>query len=789
MKNTYINKLEYDKILKNLEQNAITFLGKELVSNLKPCFTQSEVDFLLNETSEAVSCCIKYSNCPLSSINDISKSIKSLESGASLSSTSLLQIAHILKVSSNIKNYFFNYNNTDAETTFPILYELINNLYYSDTIYNKITTCIIDENTIADNASPELFSIRKKQHSIDESIRNSLNSFIHSSTYFKYIQDAVITIRNNRYVIPIKEEYRSMIKGFVHDTSASGATVFIEPISVFELNNESTHLKTLEQIEIDKILANLSALLYNITSELLYNYNTIGKLDFIFAKANYSLQNNCVRPVINNKKIINLVNARHPLIDINTVVPINISIGKNFSTLVITGPNTGGKTVTLKTVGLLCLMAYSGIYIPANESSSLYVFDEIFADIGDEQSIQESLSTFSAHMHNIIEITKKSSENSLVLLDELGSGTDPIEGEALAISILENFYTAKTLTIATTHYPGIKNYTLVNDGFENASCEFDIENLKPTYKLLIGIPGKSNAFAISKKLGLSDTILQRATSLLNSTDIDIETLMKNIYDDKIEIEKEKQAIQKNSNQLELLRKQLEKQNYDVEQKRSSIIEKAKIEARNLLLEAKEEINKAIALSSSNVSSKELNNARNTLNSKIKSTVEIKDTNTDISSISIEDIEIGKEVFINTLGQVGTVLSLPNKSKELQVQIGNVKMNISVKNLSIMHNSNKKNTNSNIKKTSTSYANTKAKNINSEINVIGLNVEEAIFLIDKYLDDCYLAKLQEVRIVHGKGTGALRNGIHAFLRKNSHVDSFRLGTYGEGEIGVTVVTLK
>lgn len=788
MKNKYINKLEYDKILKHLEKNAITFLGKNLALNLLPSFSKIKVENLLSETTEAVNCLVKYGNCPITNINDISNSVKTLQSNSSLSIKSLLEVAHVLKLSKDIKNYFFNDNNTEAENIYPVLNNLISNLYFAENIYNKITASIIDENTIADTASSELHSIRRKQYSIEENIRNELNNFLHSSSYSKYIQDAVITIRNNRFVVPIKEEYRGMVKGFIHDTSASGSTVFIEPISVFELNNESTHLKTLEQIEIEKILLNLSALLYDITNELLYNYNTIGQLDFIFAKAKYSIESQCTRPTINENKYINLINAKHPLIDANTAVPISINIGKDFSTLVITGPNTGGKTVTLKTIGLLCLMAYSGLYIPAKEGSSLYVFDQIFADIGDEQSIQESLSTFSAHMSNIIEITKLSSKNSLVLLDELGSGTDPIEGETLAISILENFYKNNTLTVATTHYPGIKNYALVNNGFQNASCEFDIENLKPTYKLLIGIPGKSNAFAISKKLGLSQNILDRANLLLTSTDIDIETLMKNIYDDKIKIEKEKQNIEKNSNQIELLRKNIQKQNADLEAKKMSIIEKARIEARNLLLEAKEEINKAIALSNSSTNSKDLNKARNELNDKIKSTVEIKRDNFSTSVLKPQDIKIGTQVFINNLGQVGTILSLPNKSNELQVQIGNLKTNISLKNLSLV-NIKTKTSSTNKQKSITTFSTSKAKTVSSEINVIGLNVEEAIFIIDKYLDDCALAKLPEIRIVHGKGTGTLRNGIHTFLKKHNHVSNFRLGTYGEGEMGVTVVTLK
>ena len=513
----------------------------------------------------------------------------------------------------------------------------------------------------------------------------------------------------------------------------------------------------------------------------------IGKLDFIFAKAKFSNSLNAITPIINDKKEINLINARHPLIDKNKVVPISVNIGNTFSVLLITGPNTGGKTVTLKTIGLLSCMACSGLNIPADEHSSIYVFDEIYTDIGDDQSISDSLSTFSSHMTNIVEITKKVTQNSLVLVDELGSGTDPIEGANLAISILEFFKNKKCITIATTHYQELKQYALVTNDFENASVEFDVNTLSPTYKLLVGIPGKSNAFAISKKLGLSDNIINKAKSLMSSDAVNIEELLKTIYDDKSLIEKEKEEIQKQLNQINLLRKSLERDNSLLKQQELDLINNAKTKARNILLDAKEEATNIIKQLNNSKDSNQINTLRNKLNTDIKN---IKITNSKNSSkehIPSEEIKPNMEVYIPTFNKNGIILSHVNKSNEVQVQIGNIKTNININNIEKISTSNKTNETSN---TNLGYTKiSKAKNIKSEINVIGLNVEEAIFVVDKFLDDCSLAKLQNVRIVHGKGTGKLRTGIHSFLKNNPHVKSFRLGTYGEGEMGVTVVELK
>ena len=572
--------------------------------------------------------------------------------------------------------------------------------------------------------------------------------------------------------------------------SASGSTVFIEPLAVFELNNELNNLKIDENAEIKKILFNLSSMLFGYTSEIKSDSKIIGELDFIFAKARFSNAIKGITPIINNEKYINLINARHPLIDESKVVPTTLNLGKDFSLLIITGPNTGGKTVTLKTVGLLELMACSGLNIPASEKSSIYVFDEIFADIGDDQSISDSLSTFSSHMKNISNIVNTATEDSLILVDELGSGTDPLEGANLAISILEYFKTNSILTLATTHYQELKRYALVTDGVQNASVEFDIENLKPTYKLLLGIPGKSNAFAISEKLGLKKEIIDKARSYLDKQDVDIETLLKKIYDDKIEIEREKEEIQKNLNQVELLRKSLQRDDSKIKQQEKEIIDKAKIKARDILLDAKDEatslINELKQIENTSGALDELNNLRNKLNTSIKEK-SIKDTNENVAANPIprDLIKPNLKVYITHLNQNGIITSKINKNDEVQVQIGLIKTNVNIKYIEPAKNIKNDLTKPDIKSTPKV---SKTRTANSEINVIGLTVDEAIPLVDKFLDDCFLAKLKTARIVHGKGTGKLRQGIHTYLKKQKRVKSFRLGTYGEGEMGVTVVEL-
>lgn len=747
MNTKYLKTLEYDKMLDNLNNYCKTYLGKEEVVNITPEFSVEKVTSALEFTKEAISLIFRKGNIPLSDVPDISLSIKSLESNGILSISALLNISRFLKISREVKEYFFSSDDIDLQE-YAKLYDIFDLLYTNKNVEEKISSVIIDENTIADDASPKLNGLRRQSKKLEQDIRDKLNNFIHSSTYSKYIMEPIVTIRSDRYVIPIKEEYRSQVKGFIHDVSSSGSTVFMEPISVFELNNEIANIKVEEEIEIEKILTNLSAMLYDYTDYFRNNISLLTDLDLVFAKASYSIKIDGILPNINSKKSVNLIGARHPLIDKTAVVPIDISIGENYTSLVITGPNTGGKTVSLKTFGLLLLMAYIGIYIPAKEGSNIYVFDNIFADIGDEQSIQESLSTFSSHMTNIVEITENVTSESLILLDELGSGTDPIEGTSLAISILKHFYDIGATVISTTHYQELKNYCLTTDGFQNASFEFDVENLKPTYKLLIGIPGKSNAFAISRKLGLSQEILNYANSILKKEDVGIEELMKSIYDNKIKIEAEKEQIDKNLAQAEALRKSLESEKNRQKEKEDKILEKAKTEAREIITNAKERANQVIR-ELNNVEKANLakaNNLRNSLND------ELKEISPSASSSGLN---------LEALKELNSKFSLKN---------------------------------SNIKKSahsSVTFAkgNTfKTQTISSEINVIGMNVDEATFVIDKYLDDCTIAKLSPVRIVHGKGTGKLREGIHKFLKTNPHVKSFRLGTFGEGEMGVTVVEL-
>lgn len=780
-----LNKLEYNEIIDVLEKHCKTYLGKNLCDSLKPSFSFELVDVLLNETKEADTLLHQKGSPPFYETDELEKYIKILKSSQTLSIKGLLNIGMLLRIARELKEYFYD-NNTSSFINLEKYFTL---LYSNPSIEKSIFDKIVDESTIADNASKKLSSLRRNRKSLEQEVKDKLNSYIHSSTYAKYIMEPIVTIRNNRYVIPVKEEYRSYIKGFVHDTSSSGSTLYIEPTSIFDLNNKINHIKIEEDLEIEKILHQLSASLYAYTTELDNDLNLIANIDLIFAKAHFGIEINGITPILNNEKFVDLHKARHPLIDKDKVIPINISLGKDYVSLLITGPNTGGKTVALKTLGLLLLMAYAGIPIPCSEGSNICVFTYIFADIGDEQSIQESLSTFSAHMKNIVEITKKANDNSLVLLDELGSGTDPVEGAALAISILSYLKDINSLVCCTTHYQELKEFALVTDGFENASFEFDIENLKPTYKLLVGIPGKSNAFAISKKLGLDEQILNVANAHLKEDKVSIEELLKNIYDNKLKVEKQVEETEKNLRQVEALRKSLEKKQDDVLEKRAKMLEDAKLEARDILLSAKEEATEIIHELSASVDLKQANNLRNKLNDKIRNinSVHYSEQDNSFEVINKNDIKDGLNVYISSLGTNGIILgNTVNKFNEVQVQVGIMKMNVKLSDLRKL-SSNVSTSKSTGKVTTEKSSKTKV--ISPEINVIGQNVDEAIYVIDKYLDNCASANISPVRIVHGKGTGKLREGIHSFLKKHPHVKSFRIGTFGEGEMGVTVVEIK
>ena len=756
MNKKYLEKLEYNKIIDTLENYAKTYIGKEKCKNLVP---SKNVSFLLNQTYQAVSLIYKNGTAPVDSIPNVNMPIKSLESNFALIPGDLLNLASILKTSRELKEYL-----DLSQEGIDLLSQYFENLYINKPLEQEIYDKILDENTIADNASTKLNSIRKSEKNLGVDIKNKLNTIVHSSTYSKYLQDNTVTIKDERYVIPVKEEFRGQIKGFAHGFSSSGSTIFIEPLSVFELNNELNNLKIEEEIEIQKILSELSRKFMPIVEEIKNNIILIGEIDFIFAKASFSKAINGIKPEINDRKIVNLFKAKHPLIDTNKVVPIDITIGEKYNSLVITGPNTGGKTVALKTVGLLLLMAYSGILIPADEKSTIYVFDSIFADIGDEQSISDSLSTFSSHMLNIIDILKNASSKSLILLDELGSGTDPIEGSSLAISILEHFHTLNATTICTTHYQELKEYVLVTEGFENASFEFNLKTLSPTYKLLIGIPGKSNAFEISKRLGLDNKILENAKSRLNSDDVRIEDLLKEIYDNKLEIEKEKEETLKNLNQAQMLRKKLETDFESSKEKAILLVENAKKEARDLLIDAKDEANEIIkemnTLKKKN-NVQDLYDLKSEINEKIKEY--IAPIGSESGNLTKEEAIPGLNVYVIPLGKNGVIKSKPNSSLEVEVEVGNLKTNVNINKLVKLTNVPKKDK---VVQKSKNINSFKSKTISNEINVIGLTVLDAIPIIDKYLDDANLAKLETVRIVHGKGTGKLKDRNSYFLKKTS-----------------------
>jgi DNA mismatch repair protein MutS2 len=776
-----IEKLEFNKICDILKNYAITFIGKKYVEDLKPLSSKSEIEKAQKQTSEASTLLYRKGFIPVTEIEDITPHIKKLNSSLFLTPKQLLDLAQILKTSNNLKDYFFSSEIDMSE--FVNLNGLFNNLYINPSIEKAISSAIIDENTIADDASRELNIIRKNIKNKEQEIRLKLNSFMNS----KYVQEAVITVRFGRFVIPVKNEYRQEIKGFIHDISSSGSTVFIEPIAIFDLNNDLNNLKNEESIEIEKILQKLSSLFFNIISNIENDLNLIGLIDFIFAKAKYSNSLGATEPIINNEKILDLKQAWHPLINKNSAVKNDIPIGINYNSLIITGPNTGGKTVTLKTAGLLTLMAMSGLHITAKEGSSIYVFDNVFADIGDEQSISDSLSTFSSHMTNIAVILNEATENSFILLDELGSGTDPVEGSSLAISILEKLNSLKALTLSTTHYPELKHFALITDGFENASVEFNLDTLSPTYKLLLGVPGTSNAFSISRKLGISEDIISRAKEFINSDKINIEELLNNIYEDKRTIEREKEKTLENSKKIEELKNSLEFDFSKLKNEQKEIINKSKQEARDILLSAKEDANDIIKELEKSQDTKSSNKLRDKLNKKID---DLSITNSSTKSnkkLELSDLKIGMKVFVNKINQNGTILSI-SKDGKIQVQLALGKMFFEVNDIEIINESKSKE-NKIYKKDYSSKPEFKAKVISTEINVIGQNVDEACFAIDKYLDNCSLSGISSVRIVHGKGTGALRTGIHKFLKTHPHVKSFRVGTFGEGEMGVTIVELK
>ncbi|MFZ5986325.1 MAG: endonuclease MutS2 [Bacillota bacterium] len=785
--------LEFDKIIKRLVSLTSSVLGVELAEKLLPETDFDKVQSLLKETSDGVTFIARRGSPPMGGIHDIRDSLRRVDIGAVLSPGELLKIASVLRASRNLKNYASDDRiKTDDNN---IVSELIRLLEPNKRVEDKINMSIVSEEEISDAASPALANIRRQIRHAQDSIKDRLNDILRSSKYQKYMQESIVTIRGDRYVIPVKQEHRSEIPGLIHDSSASGATIFVEPMAVVEANNNIRELKIKEQVEIERILQELTAAVAEIVTNLVSNISLLAKLDFIFAKAKLSLDFNCVCPKLNNEHRIIIKKGRHPLLDQKIVVPIDFWIGQEFDTLVVTGPNTGGKTVTLKTAGLFTLLTQAGLHIPANEGTEMSIFNKVYADIGDEQSIEQSLSTFSSHMKNIVSILKNIDDSSLVLFDELGAGTDPTEGAALAMSILEYLRQKGCITVATTHYSQLKVYAVTTRFVENACCEFDVETLKPTYKLLIGVPGKSNAFAISKRLGLDEDVIERAKEFLTKEDIKFEDMLLSIEKNLSQTENERIRAESYRLEAEKLKKELDEQKRRFNESKEKSLKEAREEARKILLEAKRESESIISemrrleKESENASRhKEAEEMRLKLKNKVDSIEEtlskpIVPRNTLVKPP--KNLKPGDSVLIVNLNQKGTVVTPPNKDGEALVQAGIMKINVHVSNLRVVDEQK-----SEIKKSGIGEIGVlKAKSISTEIDLRGYNLDEALESIDKYLDDAIIAGLGEVSIIHGKGTGILRNGIHKHLRSNSRIKSFRLGKYGEGESGVTIVELR
>lgn len=782
MKERDFKSLEYNKIKNKVSEKCVTYLGKEIVDALVPSIDIYEVKKWQKETTEAVSIILRKGDAPLFGVPSFSEIFKKINVVSMLNMKELLQIATLLSNMKRLKNYFKNDDIDDND--FEIVSEYFENLYSNPNVESEIFRCIKSEELMDDRASKTLYDIRRQITDSESKIKEKLNNLIKSSTTSKFLQDAVVTFRNDRYVIPIKQEYKNEIPGLIHDSSASGNTIFVEPTAVFNINNEIKELKLKEQLEIERILALLTQMVLPIVEEIKRGLYNLSKIDFAFAKAKYSFELNAFEPIINEKHYINLKKARHPLIAEDKVVPIDIWVGEKFNVLIITGPNTGGKTVALKTVGLFSMMAQSGLHIPAMESSELPIFDNIYSDIGDEQSIEQSLSTFSSHMTNVVDILNNVTKNSLVLVDELGSGTDPIEGAALARAILENLYNVGCLTIATTHYSELKTFAIQKNGVENASCEFDVESLRPTYRLLIGVPGRSNAFAISKKLGLDEKIINEAGKYLKEEDVRFEDVLGNIEKDKRLAREQKEEADRLLNEAKIKKEKVDAAEEKLNKKKDEILQKAKKEARDLLMDTEEEANEIIKELTNLKHSKDKDKFKKAEEARGKIKNNIFEIQKDLvmpgkeakNQIAPEKIKIGMNVYIPSLEENAAVLSLPDKKGNVQIQVGILKMGVHISKIEMSKVDEKK---ANVK--ITSMIKSKVAEISTEIKLLGKTVDEATEELDKYIDDAYLAGIHTLRVVHGKGTGSLRKGVQEYLKTNPHVKSYRSGAYGEGDL--------
>ena len=792
MNQKVLKTLEYHKILDKLSGYASSSDVKKRISELVPSTDLEEINYLQTTTADALSRLYKNSSLSFSGLHNIRGSLKRLSIGGNLNMTELLQISHLLEVAKRAKSYD---RSEKAEEKTDSLTPLFAQIEPLTLLHEEIKRCILSEDEMADDASSTLFKIRKSIRGMNDRIHAQLSSFMNNSTTRDYLQDAVVTMRDGRYCLPVKSGSKSLVPGMVHDQSSSGSTLFIEPMAVVNLNNELKELFIKEKDEINVILAKLSEMVAGYEMALEQNFTVLSELDFIFAKANLAKSYNGVAPEFNENGMIHIRKGRHPLLDPKKVVPIDVYLGDTFKQLIVTGPNTGGKTVSLKTVGLLTLMGQAGLHIPAGDRSKLAIFEEVFADIGDEQSIEQSLSTFSSHMVNIVQILEKADDRSLVLFDELCAGTDPTEGAALAISILHKLHLYGARVMATTHYSELKIYALTTDGIENASCEFNVETLSPTYRLLIGIPGKSNAFAISSKLGLSESVIEDAKGRLNKKDVDFEDVLSNLEASRITIEKEQLEIIKYKEEIAKLKKKLEQKQENMERNKEKIIREANEEAFRILKEAKDLADETIrnfnkygqGNAPMSQMEKERTNLRSKLSEKEKGLSDLKKKEHPNHNVP-KKLRIGDSVKVLSMNVKGTVHTLPNAKGDLYVQMGILRSLVNIKDLVLI--------NEDLTPAAKKYGSSTSKikmsksaSITTEIKLIGMTSDEAIAKLDKYLDDAYIAHLPSVRIVHGKGTGALRKAVHNHLKRLKYVSEYHLAEFGEGDAGVTIATFQ
>ena len=784
-------KLEYNKIIDLLTEQASSFSGKERCRRLKPKTNLAEITLMQEETAAAFTRIVKKGRPSFGGSNPVGESLKRLEIGAALGSGELLRICKLLETAGRAKAYGRHENNDDSSDCLDPLFEQLEPLTLLTT---EIRRCILEEDEISDDASSTLKQIRRSMNQINDKVHSTLSSLVNGSLR-TYLQDPIITMRGDRYCIPVKAEYRSQVSGLIHDQSATGSTLFIEPMAVVKLNNDLKELYAKEQEEIQIILARLSADTADYVDAIRTDYQIMTDLDFIFARGSLALNMNASKPILNTDGRIHIREGRHPLLDKRKVVPITLTLGDTFDLLIVTGPNTGGKTVSLKTVGLFTLMGQAGLHIPALDRSELAVFENVYADIGDEQSIEQSLSTFSSHMTNIVSFLKHVDERSLVLFDELGAGTDPTEGAALAIAILSHLHQKGIRTMATTHYSELKVYALSTPGVENACCEFDLETLAPTYHLLIGIPGKSNAFAIAGKLGLPDYIIEDAKTHLTEQDESFEDLLTDLETSKRTIQKEQEEIASYKRELERLKAEARQKQEKLEAQKERILKEANEKAHAILADAKETADETMRnfhkFGKANISAAEMEKEREKLRQKMAATAsksQLGDTKPHRQH-KPGDFKLGESVKVLSMNLTGTVTSLPDSRGNVTVQMGILRSQVHISDLEIIEEAPSYSAKQ-MKRTSKGKMRMgKSFSVSPEINLLGKTVDEAIAELDKYLDDAYLAHLSSVRVVHGKGTGALRSGIHTYLRRQKHVKSFRLGAFGEGDAGVTIVEFK